>query len=151
MSYWKFGNKYAGLTSRGKRFVVNTLAQAKAKSGKKQAKRASSKTKSVKNPRVKSRNTMAKKKKSRRRSFLSTQSLFKWFRIGALVAPAVGIAISKQTNDRKINDFVGAYAGYDIAGKRVVLHELMRGYLPFVATSLITFGIGKLNGIIRRL
>lgn len=33
-SYWKFGDKYAGITPRGKRFVVDTKKQAISKAGK---------------------------------------------------------------------------------------------------------------------
>lgn len=32
-SYWKFGSKYAGITSRGKRFVVDTAKEARQKAG----------------------------------------------------------------------------------------------------------------------
>jgi hypothetical protein len=60
MSYWKFGNKYAGVTSRGKRFVVNTRSAAMSKAGKKSSSKRATKTKKTKR-----RKTMARTKKKK--------------------------------------------------------------------------------------
>lgn len=47
-SYWKFGDKYAGISPRGKRFVVETRSQAISKAGKSNT--VSKSSKSAKKP-----------------------------------------------------------------------------------------------------
>lgn len=95
--------------------------------------------------------TMAKKRRSRR-GFLNTSTLMKFIRIGALVAPAAAIAMDASLSpQRKLNQGLAAYTGYNPGTRQFSFMNLAQGWLPFVATSLVTKGISKLMGIIRRI
>jgi len=92
---------------------------------------------------------MGKKKKRRGKSLQKT--VFKWLRIGALVAPAGAIAIGTDSNEAKIEQFVEAYFGYNIPQKKMVWTSLLRGWGPFIGATLVTYGIPKIAGILRRI
>lgn len=90
------------------------------------------------------------KKKNRRRSFFSTSTIFKWLRIASLVGTGVGrYAEVSGTPATKIKNALLAYGGVAEDGK---FHGYMvsRMWLPFVATTLLTYGVQKLGGILRR-
>jgi len=94
---------------------------------------------------------MPKGKKRRRRSFFSMRSIYKFLKIGAFAAPAAQIAMSGHSSEEKIRQGLMIYTGYDIGNKRFAFGNLARGWLPFVAVTLVTTGISKLMGMIRRL
>lgn len=95
----------------------------------------------------KSRATKPKggKRKVGRRSFLSPSTLFKFIRIGALAAPAVA-RYKRFGVAEALKGFSGV--GTDNKFRWATLAEM---WVPYLATCLVTHGIGKLNGIIRRL
>lgn len=96
-----------------------------------------------------SRSTVKPRKTSmprRGRSFFSTRTVFRLIRLGALAAPGL-MAYQKNKN---IGRSFGYYAGIDDDGKfrwKVVAYA----WTPYLAATLITYGIPKLAGILRRL
>lgn len=92
-----------------------------------------------------SKKTMAK------RSFLSTATLMKFARLAALGGPAAMVAMGPGDAPTKIKEGLRIYTGVDMNTGAWSLGNLAQGWLPFVGTSLVTHGISKLIGIIRRL
>lgn len=91
------------------------------------------------------------RKRYSRKSFFSTQSLFKFIRIGALVAPGVQAAMSTTDNKLRVSRVIQRYTGYDIANNKFDWTYLGWGWMPYLASILATKGISKLSGILRRL
>ena len=87
----------------------------------------------------------------RARSFLSTQTVFKYLRIAALLGPAGARLMERSTGEQKIRRILLDYTGFNMVDGSWNWSRLARGWLPYVATCLITYGVSKLNGIIRRL
>lgn len=95
---------------------------------------------------------MVRRKKSRRRSFFSTASIFKYLRIGALIAPGAYIfSKTSGTGMQKLSTALQAYAGIKSTTGKFDGAILAQAWIPFLMSNLVTLGIGKLNGIIRRL
>jgi len=46
---------------------------------------------------------------------------------------------------------VEAYFGYNIPQQKMVWSSLLRGWGPFLAATLVTYGLPKLAGILRRI
>lgn len=125
---------------------------------------ASGKYKFVKNL-VKSRTSKSskstktsKKRTSNKRSVKRTgkkgfnvQSLFKWIRLGAVVAPGIGRYEEIQGSPAfKAVGAIKSYAG--IRTDNIFDAGLLgRMWIPFLATTAVTYGIPKLAGIIRKL
>lgn len=92
------------------------------------------------------------KKRRRARSFLNTSSLFKYARIAAFVAPAAGTLMRKGVSmEDNIKHVVWQYTGYNIDHHYFDAGKLAEGWMPYIVTSLLTHGVQKLTGIIRRL
>lgn len=81
------------------------------------------------------------------KSFLSASTIFKFLRLGSLIAP--GVAEYQRT--KKIPEAFMAYSGWVPGYNRFDMATFLRMWTPFIMTNLVTFGVGKLNGIIRRL
>jgi len=94
---------------------------------------------------------MAKRKRSSRRSFLSFGTVAKFVKIGALVAPAAARAMGGGSTQDKINGAISDYTGFNMATGQFNFGDLAKGWMPYIATSLVIVGIQKLNGIVRRL
>ena len=90
-------------------------------------------------------------KKMARRSMFNLSSIFKYLRLAAFIAPALSYysARSGDTKNR-VSRTITAYAGINTADK-FDLSVLAQMWLPLLMTSLVTVGIPKLNGIIRKL
>lgn len=87
-----------------------------------------------------------------KRSGFSTKTLFKWLRLGALAAPGAYWAMQPGLDaTSKISYALRSYTGYNLLSNTFTASRLKEGWLPFILTSLLSVGIGKLNGIIRRL
>ena len=91
------------------------------------------------------------KKHHRARSFLSPGNLMKFVRVGALVAPAAYCFMKEPEWSNKIGRSISLYTGYSVYDGKFRFEDLLRGWTPFVATSLVTYGIQKLSGVIRRI
>ena len=91
------------------------------------------------------------RRKKRRGGKSLQRTLFKYMRIGALVAPQ-GYNMLKYPGDweRNVADFLYDYFGYNPADGSWKLERLAKGWGPFMAACLTTYGIPKLVGIIRR-
>lgn len=135
-NYWKFGSRYAGVTARGKRFVVDTLAQAKAKMPKSGKTRTSSKVKKTKTKTRK--RTMARKKKGKSRRKL---------RIPLAVASGVGYMLAGGKYPPLEAAMRGDYIGTlkRIAHRTIGLHPATGQWDPkamLQGTGAILLGVG---------
>ena len=91
-------------------------------------------------------------RKKRRRGGKSLQrTVFKWLRIGALLAPGAMEIVKQPDLEHKLGYCIKRYTGYDPWQGKWVWQDLATGWTPFIATCLATYGIPKLIGIIRRL
>lgn len=79
------------------------------------------------------------------------QSLFKWIRLGSIVAPGLGrYAEIRGSPMFKIEGAIKSYAG--IRTDNIFDGELlMRMWTPLLATTLVTYGIPKIAGILRKM
>jgi len=98
------------------------------------------------------RHMAKRRKRSRSRSFLSFTTVFKFLKIGALVAPAAyaWLATSGSPQD-KLTQVMARYTGFNMNDGTFNFNSLIAGWGPYLATSLIGVGIQKATGIIRRL
>ena len=121
-----------------------TLVKRKKRPSKSRTTKSKTKTKKRRKPR------MGKRKKRRGGKSLQ-RTVFKWLRVGALVAPAVNDFLRGATPQQKAVFIIESYSGYNIDKGEFDARWLARGWMPFLLTSLATYGIPKLMGIIRRL
>jgi len=112
----------------------------------------------VSNPKTKRRKrNLARRKKRRGGGKSLQQQVFKWLRIGALVAPGAVVAVGPGTPKGKVNAAMELYTGVNIIesieGYKFAFHpeKLAAGWGPYLLTVLTTYGIPKIAGIIRRL
>ena len=94
---------------------------------------------------------MTKKKKKGGGGKSLQRTVFKWLRIGALVAPGVSDVIRGTTPQQKVVYVVESYTGYNLDKGKFDFRWLARGWTPFLMACLATYGIPKLVGIIRKL
>lgn len=107
--------------------------------------------KAYKAPATKKQVTKGATKKVAKRGF-GTRTIFKWLRIGAFLAPGIirAAQLGYEPPIRRLGGAMMMYSGLELDG---TFHSylLTRAWLPFVLTSLVTVGVGKLMGIIKRL
>ena len=98
---------------------------------------------------------MARRKKKRSRSTFSMRNIEKMLGFAVFVAPAVGGAKRALDNgwgiDGALDQVVQAYSGYSFIHNRFDASWLAKGWMPYLAFSVVSKGIHKLNGIIRKL
>jgi len=118
------------------------------------------KTKTRSNPKPKSRsivkrsrsNPTTKRGGKMGRGFLSTQSLMKYVRIGALGAPAISTLMDANlSTQRKFKEVIRKYTGWESDNARWNYQNLLEGWLPYLGAVLVTYGIPKVASMIRRL
>jgi len=80
-----------------------------------------------------------------------SQQAMKWIRVAALVAPGAHAAMSEGTNEQKITRAIRYYTGYELTTGEWKPGELSKGWGPYLAAIVMTYGIPKLAGIIRRM
>lgn len=146
--------KMKGGKSRTQR--VKVLASGKYKFVKNLVKgtKRSRKSKRKSNPKRRT-NIMAKRRKKSRRSGRNiVGTTFKFIRIGSLVAPGIAEA-SKHRGESALDQvaaFFKLYAGVRHGGtEKFDAGAFAEAWTPFLMTSLATYGIPKITGIIRRL
>ena len=88
------------------------------------------------------------KNKTKKKSGISTQKIFKFVRLGALALPAATTIMGPGTVAQKAVVLKRDYFGVGADGK-FALNNLARGWMPFLAASAITYGIPKIMGMIR--
>lgn len=93
---------------------------------------------------------MARRRKSSSRGF-TVQSLFKWIRLGSVVAPGVGrYAEIRGSPMFKLEGAIKSYAG--IRTDNIFDWSLLgRMWTPLLATTLVTYGIPKIAGMLRKM
>ena len=115
-------------------------------------KRRSSTTTRRRSPRRTRRAKPIKGGRKMGKSFLNTQTLMKFVRLGALAAPAIGIAMQAGlSTQRKIKQGIRAYTGFDLTSGKFDFGRAVQGWLPYLGAVLFTYGIPKIASIIRRL
>jgi len=77
----------------------------------------------------------------------------KWMRVGALVGPAAYAVMNPHGGDKRYIpvDILKYYSGYNIETGQFHFEDLAKGWGPYLAATLVTYGIPKLAGIIRKL
>lgn len=110
------------------------------------------KSRSAKKPtKTKTKRSVRKTAKKKRKGGKSlTQTAFKWLRMAALVAPAADNAM-RHGIQRLPADIVYDYTGFNMQDGSFDAKRLMRGWGPYAAACLTTYGIPKLVNMIRRL
>lgn len=109
----------------------------------------------VSNPKRRTRKLGRRKKRRGGKSLQTT--VFKWLRIGALVAPGAVVAAQPMKLDQKLNEIFRLYTGVNVKHSmesnalQFDAGRLAMGWLPYLATVLTTYGIPKIAGIIRRI
>jgi hypothetical protein len=92
---------------------------------------------------------MAKKKRTSRRGGISSAKIFSSLRMLALVAPAAGVALGGGTGSDKVARGLEQYTGYNTATQSFNMAALKNGWSAFIAASVITAGVPKLNKLIK--
>jgi hypothetical protein len=77
--------------------------------------------------------------------------VFKWVRVGALVAPAVSEVLRYPGDPNVVNTIMESYTGYNMVNGTWNIEALKRGWLPYLGACLATYGIPKISSILRRL
>lgn len=134
--YWKFGDKWAGVTSKGKRFVTDTRKQAMSKAG---VKSRSNKSKGG------GRKTGKKKgNKNRKRKF--TIPIAPTIGLFAGLASPSGISVIDHAQrgewDAIPRRLSRNYLGYAVEDGTWALGELKQGLLPLILGVLIHKFVG---------
>ena len=101
------------------------------------------------NPKRRVRRTGRRKKRRGGKSLQRT--VFKWLRIGALLAPAAAKAVQPIPMEKKVWHFMYDYTGFDIDTGSWDIKRMAVGWGPFLGACLATYGIPKLMGILRRI
>lgn len=140
-------------TIKGVKRKVRVLASGQWKFMKmpKKGKSSSSKTRRSSNPKPQKRRTYMTKKKKRGGGKSLQRTIFKLIRVGALAAPLVNDVIRGKTMQQKAIYAIESYTGYNMDKGRFDWRWLARGWTPFLAACLATYGIPKIIGIIRKL
>lgn len=87
------------------------------------------------------------KRMGKRRSFLSVSTIMRFVRLGALIGPGV---IEYQRSKRWGN-VLELYTGISPVDGKFRWGFLMQGWMPYIVTALLTHGIQKMTGTIRRI
>jgi hypothetical protein len=129
-----------------------SMAQA-AKSWKKKGSKAKPSRKRVarKAPRRKSRK-LAKKKTTRRRrkKGFDQNKIFSALRTLAFVGPGVAIAIETASTPKdRAQRIMESYTGYNMADKNFYSGKMINTYKPFVAVSLLSYGLPKIMSFVK--
>lgn len=97
------------------------------------------------NPRKKSRNNMGKGN--------LTQKAFKLVRYGAFVAPGIIAVEHSKTWGLKgmLTEVLWTYTGFHAGTNQWEYEGIKRGWLPYLASVVVTHGIPKITAFIRRL
>ena len=90
------------------------------------------------------------KTKSRSRGFLNAGTLLSLATKGALVAPAVHALVDAPTPKSKLNRFIRYYTGYNLTSNKFDGTDLAKGWLPYITTKLMTAGVQKISGMLRK-
>jgi len=75
----------------------------------------------------------------------------KWVRVGALVAPGAYSIMERGLNKEGISAALHRYTGFNMGTGQWEPHMLAQGWGPYLAAVLVTMGIPKISGILRRL
>lgn len=97
---------------------------------------------------------MAKGKKKRRRGGGKSisRTVFKWLRVGSLLAPGAACFLEPGRDMRyKAIAALQLYTGYNLFTGTWSAEPLAKGWAPFIVTSILTAIVPKITSIIRRI
>ena len=118
-NYWEFGDRYAGISSRGKRFVVNTKAAAIKKAGNKSGPKTG-KTTAKKPKKGGSKRIASKKKKGGRRGARIVGNLgIKGLGIGSILLAAAKYLVRSKAPQLGAYTTAVSNVGAGLVGKTV--------------------------------
>lgn len=83
--------------------------------------------------------------------FLNFRTIKRLVQLGALAAPAASIAMGGGPPEEKLRRGLRIYTGFNMADMSFSWSMLSKGWMPYVATVLITEGIQKATSMIRKL
>lgn len=87
-----------------------------------------------------------------KKSGINTQKIMKYVRLAALAAPYAAVAMDGTKSPRvKVLEGLGMATGIDPNTGQFNAAYLAKGWLPFLASTAVTYGIPKLAGMIRGL
>ncbi len=88
--------------------------------------------------------------RKRGRGGFSVNTAFKYIRLGALVAPALREASLYDRWEDKLVGGLGCYGGWNQGAHEFQWSMAMRAWTPYLAATLMTKGISKISGLIKR-
>lgn len=134
-----------------KKYGISKQAWSVYRSGNRKANKTKRRNRSTVIPMPRRRRRYVKAYRSARRSFLNFNTISKFLKIGALAAPAIDTYQRGGGGLQGATNAMALYAGWNVQGGYFDWGLLAKAWTPYVATSLVTAGVSKLNGIIRRL
>lgn len=130
---------------------VQVLASGKYKFIKNNPGRKSNRKRNPSNKKNRRRNRVANKNKKRRHNNNLVGTTMKFVRIGALLGPGAFAMMQNVSNTRKITLALRYYTGFDIESGIYRFEDLATGWLPYLSSVMVTRGIQKVSGILRRI
>ena len=112
--------------------------------------RSSKKKTKSKSKTRKTSNKKGGKRKLARKGF-NTAKIFSLLRTASLLAPVASRLIGPGNMQQKLGWTLEDFTGYSISNQTFKFDRLKRGWLPYLATSVVTHGIPKLTSLIRKL
>ena len=87
------------------------------------------------------------------RSFFNIRSVFGIIKVGSFIAPAAirYNELEGQNTLQRIGNTLLTYGGMENDGQTFKWENISRMWGPYVVTTLISTGVQKLNGILRKL
>jgi len=102
------------------------------------------------NPVRRVRRTVRRRRRNRKGGSNLQAKVFKWLRIGMLVAPAARNLARPVSMEKKVWHMAYDYGGFDFDTGTWDIKRMAVGWGPFLGACLATYGIPKLVGLIRK-
>lgn len=144
--------KMKGKTAAQRKAIFKAAAKSYKSPSKKASKTNAGRSKPAKKTGSKPKsNTSSGGNRSMGKGSFNTQKIFKYIRLASLGAPAIaGVAQYGFTKEAAVEAIKG-YTGVNLNTGGFDMQAVIRGYTPFLATTVLTYGIPKLAGILRGL
>ena len=85
------------------------------------------------------------------KGFLNAQTIMSLVNKAALAAPAVFRLLEPRDMKGKLQHILMDYTGFDIGSGNWDWQSLLRGWMPYISSKVITTAISKISGMIRRI
>lgn len=139
-------NRFIGSKTKGGKMTMKQAAALWKRGGR--AKRKTSTRAAPKRRRLSRGKTRSVRKVGK--SGFNSQKIMKYIRLAALGLPAAGVAMdSGLSGQEKLRVGLQKYTGVDMRTGQFHLSSLAEGWLPYLASIGVTYGIPKIAGLIR--